>query len=70
MIWIMHGSLINSDEAGVADQVADAKNWYQTRWDSIDECGCCGKYTGGYTGNVNCDLKGKRDLEDIMRLKQ
>jgi hypothetical protein len=29
---------------------------------------CCGLYTGGVTGNTNCDLDGNRDLSDITRL--
>ena len=29
---------------------------------------CCGAYTGGYTGNANCDTEGKYNLSDITRL--
>jgi hypothetical protein len=29
---------------------------------------CCGLYTGGYTGNTNCDTEGKRNLADITKL--
>lgn len=29
---------------------------------------CCGKYTGGYTGNTNCDPNGMRNLTDVTRL--
>lgn len=29
---------------------------------------CCGRYTGGYTGNVDCDPEGKINLADITRL--
>jgi hypothetical protein len=29
---------------------------------------CCGLYTGGFTGNTNCDTEGKRNLADITRL--
>jgi hypothetical protein len=29
---------------------------------------CCGMYTGGWTGNTNCDTDGKRNLADITRL--
>ena len=29
---------------------------------------CCGQYTGGYPGNVNCDVDGKIGLADITRL--
>ena len=30
--------------------------------------GCCGIYTGGYTGNTDCDPEGKTTLGDITRL--
>ena len=30
--------------------------------------GCCGLYTGGFTGNTDCDILGKRNLADITRL--
>ncbi len=30
--------------------------------------GCCGQYTGGFTGNTDCDPDGNRDLADITRL--
>ena len=29
---------------------------------------CCGQYTGGMTGNCNCDIDGKRNLADISKL--
>jgi hypothetical protein len=29
---------------------------------------CCGRYTGGYTGNVDCSIDGGIDLSDINRL--
>jgi hypothetical protein len=29
---------------------------------------CCGRYTGGYTGNTDCDIDGKRNLADITVL--
>lgn len=29
---------------------------------------CCGLYTGGMTGNTNCDIEGKRNLADLTRL--
>jgi hypothetical protein len=37
---------------------------------SLIECGpgCCGLYTGGYTGNVDCDTAGERNLADITAL--
>ena len=34
-----------------------------------DACeGCCGLYTGGYTGNTNCDDGGTMSLQDVTRL--
>ena len=34
-----------------------------------DACqSCCGQYTGGFTGNTDCDIEGKRNLADITRL--
>jgi len=35
---------------------------------SITGAGCCGLHTGGYTGNVNCDIEGRRNLSDITVL--
>jgi len=32
---------------------------------TIPAGGCCGQYTGGYTGNTNCDVDGKLNLSDI-----
>ncbi len=29
---------------------------------------CCGLYTTGFTGNIDCDIDGKRNLEDVTRL--
>jgi hypothetical protein len=29
---------------------------------------CCGVYTGGQTGNTNCDTEGKRNLADVTQL--
>jgi hypothetical protein len=33
-----------------------------------EACECCGLYAGGYTGNCNCDVEGKRNLADITQL--
>ncbi len=30
--------------------------------------GCCGLYTGGLTGNTDCDIEGQRNLADVTRL--
>lgn len=29
---------------------------------------CCGMYTGGFTGNINCDPDGRRNLRDVIWL--
>jgi hypothetical protein len=33
-----------------------------------DSSSCCGEYTGGMTGNCNCDTDGKRNLADVTQL--
>jgi hypothetical protein len=67
-IWIVHGSLIESTEPDVATMIDDAKTWYMTNRDGIGTFGCCGTYTGGFPGNTNCDIEGKRNLADITKL--
>ena len=38
-------------------------------WQDFDAgSGCCGEYTGGATGNTNCDDQGKYNLSDITTL--
>jgi hypothetical protein len=37
-------------------------------WQGYAPAGCCGRYTGGYTGNTNCDPEGRRNLADITQL--
>jgi hypothetical protein len=37
-------------------------------WQEYAAGGCCGIYTGGMTGNTNCDTEGKRNLADITQL--
>jgi hypothetical protein len=37
-------------------------------WQEYASGDCCGAYTGGQTGNTNCDTDGKRNLADITRL--
>lgn len=58
----------NGRMIGVADQVTDAKAWYLANRDGAGVCSCCGIYTGGFPGNVNCDTEGKRNLADITKL--
>lgn len=50
---------------GYSDAPDSALNMYAVK---IDIPGCCGRYTGGFTGNTNCDLAGTRNLSDITTL--
>lgn len=36
--------------------------------DGVGDACCCGHFTGGYTGNTDCDPNGKRNLGDITTL--
>ena len=35
---------------------------------SVADTSCCGRYTGGYTGNTDCDTQGKYTLNDVTVL--
>jgi hypothetical protein len=65
-------AIADSDGDGVMDSVdicVDMFNPEQEDYDGDmvgDSC-CCGVYTGGYTGNIDCDYYGKRSLSDITR---
>ena len=63
-------AMIATTQSGtVADLRADvtaATQWIKTYLG--ESCGCCGLYTGGYTGNTNCDTLGERNLADITTL--
>jgi len=48
-----------------SDASQEYEGWYI---DDIEVSGCCGRYTGGYTGNTNCSTDGRRNLSDITRL--
>ena len=39
-----------------------------TNSDGIGNLCCCGWFTGGFTGNIDCDAEAKRNLSDITRL--
>ena len=65
--------IADSDGDGVMDSVdicSDASNSEQegSDGDMVGVSCCCGVYTGGFTGNVDCDYYGKRSLTDITRL--
>jgi hypothetical protein len=68
VIWFVHGTLYDKDVVDVQAQNAAAKVWYMANRDSFGVCGCCGTYTGGFPGNTNCDIEGKRNLADITKL--
>ena len=49
---------------GSSESYAVAKGF----WPDYSTGGCCGMYTGGQTGNIDCSDDGKRNLADITRL--
>ena len=59
-------SVRNGNLNALRDNVAAAKKWGADH--VLPFCGCCGKYTSGFTGNVDCDDEGKRNLSDITRM--
>jgi hypothetical protein len=58
---------VNGEPAIAAGDVV-----YPSGYEVIEVClevrSCCGIYTGGRTGNTNCDIDGKRNLADITEL--
>jgi hypothetical protein len=67
---------LDTDLDGVpdfADNCPDSSNRDQADLDGdglgdVCDLGCCGVYTVGYTGNVDCSVDGKRNLTDITRI--
>jgi hypothetical protein len=52
--------------SSLREQVDQARLWIK---EYLSEgCGCCGMYTGGFTGNTNSSEDGKITLSDISRL--
>ena len=43
-------------------------NWGEVNDIYLNTTDCCGRYTGGFTGNTDCDSEGKRNLADITIL--
>ena len=65
----------DQDSDGVPDSCDNCPTVYNpgqedTNGNNIgDVCeNCCGLYTGGFTGNTDCDTEGKMNLADITRL--
>ena len=52
------------------DNCPELANYDQadTDLDGVGDACCCGRFTGGFTGNVDCDPGGNRNLADITRL--
>jgi hypothetical protein len=50
-----------------SDRYTSEEGWYIDDI-QVTESSCCGAYTGGFTGNCNCDTEGKRNLSDITQL--
>jgi hypothetical protein len=49
------------------DGAASEEGWYVDDI-SVYSAGCCGQYSGGFTGNADCDVDGRRNLSDITKL--
>jgi hypothetical protein len=41
---------------------------FAVRYFGCEAMTCCGQYTGGYTGNTDCDFQGDITLSDVTRL--
>jgi len=66
---VVFTAYITLDDGTVEDlenEVRKARGWALSHLDA--GCSCCGVYTGGYTGNTNCDVEGKLNLGDITTL--
>jgi hypothetical protein len=69
------GAVVNVDTLTWTSHVPLITTVYGEYWPEfsmgkvvVKYSGCCGLYTGGYTGNTNCDTDGKRNLADITQL--
>ena len=49
------------------DGAATNEGWYVDDISVVGN-GCCGQYTGGVTGNTDCDSGGTMNLQDVTRL--
>jgi len=65
----IYTALITLQEGTVEDlraEVQAAQQWL--RLYLSEGCGCCGLFTGGVTGNTDCDAQGKLNLADVTTL--
>ena len=67
-IFLVHATVYDGDETDLQSAIDAAESWYTTNRDEMYNPGCCGKFTGGYTGNTDCDSQGKMALSDITKL--
>lgn len=63
----------DADQDGVGDLCDNCKNTPNPLQEDSDSDGtgdacCCGRFTGGHTGNTNCDPDGIFNLTDVTRL--
>ena len=69
IIWVVHATIYDGDLTTLQTAVDRAESWYiVNRSIGPGPTICCGRYTGGYTGNTDCDKEGKMGLADITRL--
>jgi hypothetical protein len=67
-IYVLHISEYDGGLDSLAVSIDSAKAWYMANRSGFVPQGCCGLYTGGYSGNTNYDDQGKRNLADITVL--
>jgi len=57
-----------ANDANTQSIVEAGVDGFSVSYVSCESSGCCGLYTGGFTGNTDCDVDGKFNLADITRL--
>jgi hypothetical protein len=67
-IWVVHASVYDGDLTSLDAMMSEASSWYLTNRAELLSPSCCGKFTGGYTGNTDCSADGKLTLNDITKL--
>ena len=60
--------MYDGDENDLQTIIDNAEAWYLANRVELLNPSCCGKYTGGFTGNTNCDELGAMNLQDVTRL--
>jgi hypothetical protein len=63
-----HSGTVGQVAVGIS--VSGASAIHHGYWQNFGDGGepCCGRYTGGETGNTDCDAEGKRTLSDVTTL--